>query len=56
MNNDCDDVGSGGFAENSYRQGIPKTASVKSVRVWCDGWLVLICFVLFRYDNKQISN
>lgn len=53
MNNDCESVGSGDFANRSYQE-IPKIAnsdglkSGKSVRVWCDGWLALIYFIVFR--------
>ncbi|CAG9529765.1 unnamed protein product [Cercopithifilaria johnstoni] len=50
MSNDCEDIGSGGFAENPPRQGIPKVAdgdpskSVKGVRVWCDGCYDMVHF------------
>uniref|UniRef100_A0A0R3RZZ8 ethanolamine-phosphate cytidylyltransferase n=1 Tax=Elaeophora elaphi TaxID=1147741 RepID=A0A0R3RZZ8_9BILA len=48
MSNDCEDVGSGDFADNRSRKGISKDASsskgVKGVRVWCDGCYDMVHF------------
>lgn len=54
MTNDCGNVGNGDSAESLSHQEVPKAAGSdpsKGVRVWCDGWLVLILFVSLSYLN-----